>query len=219
MALATAGKEGGHDAVREHLETLFLGQQNAHLLDDVIVGFVNTNEFKQRRYTVQELMTCAPSWGRPKHFKFVHAEIPYLATVDFWEGSQVDFVVIRLPNNGFTYRNLPCNLPCIMSTAPGAAPLRAHAHSGRHEEEEIHRHRHDGWVELDGTLLMEFFPGLAKSLGANFTSILFFYNYKHQRIDMQLFTDDSCAPGLMLTFELGYPYVDDQCQRRPLRRL
>jgi hypothetical protein len=140
-------------------------------------------------------MDCARSWGRPKHFKFMHAENPYLATVDLWEGPDVDFVVIRLPNDGFSY-----------------------AHSGKQESEEFARHRCNGWVELDGTLLMEFFPGLAKVLGDNFTSTVIFYNHKHQRMDMQFFKDDACAPGLMLAFEPGYPYVDDKSQRRPLRR-
>ncbi|KAG2434873.1 hypothetical protein HYH02_012073 [Chlamydomonas schloesseri] len=172
------------------------GRQNVSLLDGVILAFIDSNEFKQRRYTAQELITCAPSWGRPKHFKFARAGIPYLATVDFWEGPHVDFVIIRLPNDGFTY-----------------------AHSGQREEGEIFRHRCGGWVELDDTLLMEFFPNLAKIVANKFTSIALYYNYKQQRIDMQLFTDDPSAPGLMLIFEHGYPYVDDQSQRRPLQRL
>ncbi|EFJ41276.1 hypothetical protein VOLCADRAFT_107749 [Volvox carteri f. nagariensis] len=197
MSLAIAGDErlqGGHDAAREHLQTLFLqpaGRQNVCLLDEVIFDFIGSNEFKQRRYTAQELITCAPSWGRPKHFKFVHAGIPYLATVDFWEGPHVDLVNIRLPNDGFS----------------------------RLREEEIFRHRCGGWVELDGTLLMEFFPNLAKIVANKFTSIIFYYNYKQQCIDMQLFTDDPSTPGLMLTLEHGYPYMDDQSQRRPLQRV
>ncbi|PNH06782.1 hypothetical protein TSOC_006804 [Tetrabaena socialis] len=200
MALAVAGGErlqGGHDAARERLQMLFEhrgGRQNVHLLDEVFDAFIASNEFKQRRYTASELITCASSWGRPKHLKFEHAGITYLATVDFWEGPEVDFINIRLPNNGFTY-----------------------AHSGQREEDEIFRHRCGGWVELNGTLLMEFFPNLGKIVGNDFTSIVFYYNYKEQRIDMQLFTDDPSAPGLQLTFEPGYPYVDEQSQRRPLR--
>ncbi|KXZ42541.1 hypothetical protein GPECTOR_137g648 [Gonium pectorale] len=198
MVLAAAGVEhleGRRDGAREHIQALFLqpaGRQNALLLDEVVVAFIDTNVFKQRRYTAQELLTCAPSWGRPKHFKFVHANVPYLATVDFWEGPDVDFVVVRLPNNGFAYVH--------------------------REEEEFVRHRSDGRVELDGTLVMEFFPGLARVIRDTFTNTVFYYNYTDQRFDVQLFTDDADAVGLMLTFERGYPYVDDQSQRLPLRR-
>ncbi|KAG2491162.1 hypothetical protein HYH03_010375 [Edaphochlamys debaryana] len=169
-------------------------RSNVCLLDEVFGAFMSSNEFKARRYTAEELITGAPSWGRPKHFKFEHAGIPYLATVDFWEGPKVDFINIRLPNDGFTY-----------------------AHSGQREEDEMFRHRCGGWVELDGTLLMEFFPNLGKNVGNYFTSIVFYYNYKEQRIDVQLFTDAPSAPGLQLTFEPGYPYRDDQSQQRPLR--
>ncbi|GIL87131.1 hypothetical protein Vretifemale_15247 [Volvox reticuliferus] len=199
MLQVAAGEERlqeGRDGAREHIQELFLqpvARQNMYLLDEVVVAFFTTNAFKQRRYTAQELLTCASSWGRAKHFKFVHASIPYLATIDFWEGPDVDFVVIRLPNNGFTY------------TRSGAT-------------EEFSRHRRGGWIELDGMLVMEFFPGLAGIIPNIFTKIVFYYNYTHECIDMQLFTDDPGATGLMLTFEPGYPYVDDRSQRQPLWR-
>jgi hypothetical protein len=182
---------------REHLQALFLqpaGRHNALLLDEVIVAFNQTNMFQQQHYTAQELLTCAPTWGRPKHFKFIHSNVPYLATVDFWEGPELSFVVVRLPNDGFTY-----------------------AHSGKSEMEEFARHNSDKWIELNGTLVMEFFPGLSSVIRDKFTNVVFYYNYTHRRIDMQLFADDPNAVGLMLNFEPGYPYVDDQAKRWPVR--
>ncbi|EFJ41303.1 hypothetical protein VOLCADRAFT_107747 [Volvox carteri f. nagariensis] len=85
---------------------------------------------------------------RPKHFKFVHTGILYLAMVDFWEGPHVDFVNVRLPNDGFTY-----------------------VHSGQ-QEEEIFWHRCGSWVELDSMLLMEFFPNLTKIVVNKFASTI-----------------------------------------------
>ncbi|EFJ39988.1 hypothetical protein VOLCADRAFT_100268 [Volvox carteri f. nagariensis] len=58
-------------------------------------------------------------------------------------------------------------------------------------------------VAADGMLLMEFFPNLTKIVVNKFTLTIFYYNYKQQHIDMQLFTDDPSTPGLMLSSSMG----------------
>ncbi len=165
----------------EHLKSVFCGygHKDAQLLNSVFKSFMETNQFRGKHYELKDIVPSSRSGKR--HFRFEHLNIPYLATVDIWQAPDRDYVVIGLPNNGFSY-----------VSAAGQT---------------FYQHRCHGWVELDGTVAMEFFPSMCEKCLANFTRVLFYYNEKHTRVEF-MFSPNDEGMGLMIAFEPGYPYKD-----------
>jgi hypothetical protein len=183
-AISNAAAEqlrGSQEGSREHLRALFsegLLRHDAILLDSVFGAFAESNSFRGTHYELKDIVA---STSGKRHFRFEHLSIPYLATIDIWQAPDREYIVIRLPNDGYSY--------------------------ARAAGQTFYRHRCDGWSELDGTLAMEFFPSLCQKALASFTRVVFYYNEQHNRVDIMLLPDGDGA-GLMVAFEPGYPYKD-----------
>ncbi|KAG2493243.1 hypothetical protein HYH03_008381 [Edaphochlamys debaryana] len=197
---AAAGREhehGSSEGTQEYLKDIFLqsaGQHNVLLADTIFSSFVSTNLYEGRRYTLDQLLNTAPSCGHARYFKFEHVSITYLATVKVWHGPDGPVMVLKLPNNGFRY----------MHTAG----------------EQRYRHKCGGWVTLAMPAVSQFFPALFRAVKRRFVKGVFFYNFDHQRMDVQFRPEGWGGPGagedrepaLEVNFEPGYPYTDDMAQ-------
>jgi len=86
---------------------------------------------------------------------------------------------IKLPNNGFIYK-----------AKEGAS---------------MSRHKSDTWVSL--RTAFKYFPKLV-GMTPNHKSA-FFYNFEAQRVDILMRSSDSAIPDIMVTYEPGFPYRDD----------
>lgn len=54
------------------------------------------------------------------------------------------------------------------------------------------------------------FPFLASAVRSQYSTARVYYNYQQQRLDMKLYPRSVATPGLMVTYEPGYPYMDDK---------
>ncbi|KAG2431487.1 hypothetical protein HXX76_009501 [Chlamydomonas incerta] len=195
-ALVSSAEEqlqGHHEGSLEYLESLFgdlnRRQEDFLQLDSVFEAFQQTNMFRGQHFKLVDICSSA---SVKRYFRFEHLGIPYLATVETWQAPEREYIVLRLPNYGYSY-----------VSAAGQA---------------FYRHRCHGWVQLNGTLAMEFFPRLCQQVvPAKFTSVGFTYNEAHNRIDIMLSREDDGA-GLIIAFEPGYPYTDLVQMPMPRRR-
>ncbi len=121
-----------------------------------------------------------------RYSKFVHCSIPYMATIKMMPFKKRQ-LQIKLPNNGFVYK---CK-----------------------EGDHIARHNSTKWLHLQSTF--KYFPSLLNITPDHITAS-FFYNYEQQRVDFILKSQLDTIPDIMVTYEPGYPYCDDEdlyCER------
>jgi hypothetical protein len=117
--------------------------------------------------------------GVTRFLKFFHCSIPYLATVSMQWHHKLQ-LVIKLPNDGFFYIEKP----------------------GKYWA----RHNSDTWISLPS--MQQYFSNLIQKL-PDHTNGKFFYNYKEQRVDIFLKALSWTVPNILVTYEPGYPYRDD----------
>eukprot|EP00731_Ephydatia_muelleri_P021252 Em0013g979a len=153
------------------------------ILDSVLDEFLKTNSWGY----VDLSQICSSRLTRKTFLRYVHASIPYLATVFEVNGTdQKVWVNVKLCNNSFVYVYKP--------------------------GETIERNNSDGWIQFDECLLH--MPILKANLrNAGFQTIDAYYSYDDQRLDIKAWTCEDDAPNLVLTFEPGYPYRDDDSAR------
>lgn len=152
------------------------------LLDSVFEGFIKTNKHRQRHYTMGDLFSIARSPFK-HYFRFEHLSIPYLATVFTYKGYDYDWLNIKLCNNGFVY-------------TPRAGDA-------------ITRHKSDTWIVLPASEALKWFSFLSSTVKPFYKSARVFYNYAEQRTDIKLYPTAPSTPALLVTFEPGSPYMDD----------
>ncbi len=111
--------------------------------------------------------------------KFSHCNVPYLATVRMLSFDKLR-LEIKLPDNGFIYK-----------AKEGAS---------------MSRHKSDTWVRLRN--VYKHFPKLVE-MTPDHQSAAFFYNFGAQRVDILMRSSDSATPDIMISYEPGFPYKDD----------
>lgn len=61
-----------------------------------------------------------------------------------------------------------------------------------------------------GSGRLQQFPFLSAAAASTaYDTARLYYNYQEKRLDMKLYPRSATAPGLMVTFEPGFPYMDD----------
>lgn len=185
LAIAAAAQQaagppaGVHKSFQMLLEDALSQYTRLSLLDEVFKGFIQTNKHQGRHYSVEDLLSIDHKQG----FFFEHHSIPYLATVDLHRGPDIDWLTIKLCNSSFHY-------------IAKLGPL-------------ISRPNSESWVALEADHVMQQFPFLSAAANTFYDTARLFYNYQEKRLDMKLYPRSAATPGLMVTFEPGYPYMDD----------
>ncbi|KAL0490889.1 hypothetical protein AKO1_009819 [Acrasis kona] len=155
------------------------------LLAEVFQHFANTNESNMKKCTIKEILAYKD--GAPQYHRYYHHNIPYLATVFLFRSFR-HAVNIKLNNNGFQY--VPMN-----------------------REKMPPRHDCDGWILLEEDDKKDLLPILtilntASSGAYRFGSC--FYNYDESRLDVKFVSTKSEYKNVVVTFENGYPWYDDE---------
>ncbi|KAJ3326869.1 hypothetical protein HDU76_012559 [Blyttiomyces sp. JEL0837] len=165
------------------------------LLDDVFDCFIRTNAHRGANWSLQDMLTRS-SYDR-RGFRFVHLDTLYRAEVFLYRGEDADWVNIKLVNNGFSY------IPKAGRLVPP-------------------RHNADGWVLValgtDDVVLDRFCQHINAVPNSPFTSTRIFYNNKHHRLDIKVYSQVADVPHVLVTFEDGYPYYDESVPSTPLRQ-
>ncbi|GLI66397.1 hypothetical protein VaNZ11_010189 [Volvox africanus] len=180
---------GQDDAVKESFRMMFLnrvGSEDSPLLDGVFRGFCETNIFQGTHFSIDMVLQVFEKL----FFRFEHASIPYLATVYRYRGPESDTVVLKLPNNGFTYLVKP-------------------------QGEELFWHKRPGWVSPDPHEAMAQFPTLHAALSKRYHKVVVLYNFTEHRIDMEFEPRVMTDPLFLVTYEPGSPYLDTKTMRKP----
>lgn len=139
--------------------------------------------FRGQNYQLRDLFSVKTK----RYFNFDHLSIPYLATVFTVEGSDTDWLNIKLCNDGFEYL-----------AKPGKP---------------ISRHRSDKWVSLPPDNVAPYFPCIEAAAKPYFSSARTFYNIHECRLDMKFFPKDtSKTPSMIVTYEPGYPFMDNEAE-------
>lgn len=187
MALAEALSQAQAEGTKETFQLLFEAalskHHNLNLLDTVFDGFLKTNVFRGQNYQLCDLFSVKSK----RYFKFEHMSIPYLATVFTVEGHDTDWLNIKLCNGGFEYL-----------AKPGKP---------------ISRHQSDQWVSLPPGNVLPCFTSIVAAAKPYFSSARIFYNAYECRIDMKFFPKDpNKTPAMVVTYEPGYPFMDDEAE-------
>ena len=189
LAVAAAAEQsaGSGDGTQESFQVLFERGLTQHtrmaLLDDVFKAFSGTNIHQGMHYSFEDLLSIMDT----RYFKFEHLSIPYLATVSFYKGPDMDSIMIKLCNDGFEY-------------ITKLGPL-------------ISRHKSDTWIALDPHQALQHFPALSSVAKTLYSSARVYYNYVEKRLDIKLYPRSVSTVGLTVTYEPGYPYMDDAAPR------
>lgn len=142
--------------------------------------FIKTNKHQRRHYKFEEILDIREK----TYFTFTHAEIPYLATVDFERGPRADWVIIRLVNDGFLY-------------------------VAKRGQQRIKRHNRDDWVELSPEEGLDYCKAITSLTASRFPTARTLYTVLGQRTDFQFFPPDEKNVHLQIDFEPGYPFTED----------
>ena len=138
-------KTEGEDKIdmKEVLEDLFGGNgdngekfHDFQLLDEVLSEFVDTAMFRGVHPSLSDIIQTVKEERTPRYYRFTHAAIPYIGTVDLFRGTEFDTINIRLPNDRFQY---------------------VYKHGARFK-----RHRYHGWIDLDEAYCLRYMPKTAK---------------------------------------------------------
>lgn len=189
---ATAAQEMLADRYfpRPHSEVNDVQRHRFQLLYSVLQSFISTNTYRGRTFTFDQILRI----NSKIFFRFEHHDLPYIATVSSINGYDSDWINIKLNNNGFTY------IPRKGQLVP-------------------RRQNSDGWILMEAwtqelPMLVSQLAGVAN--GA-FSSARAFYNWKHNRPDIKFYgKPDSGVPNVLITFEDGDPYYDEDVPATPI---
>lgn len=149
-------------------------------LEELLFEFLGSNG---GGYTLAQMLSFP---ANDKVFcKFHHCKVPYLATIKMVRFPDKLQLRIKLPNNGFVY--MPKEGPSLPGT-----PLS--------------RHKSKSWICLPKTF--QYFKRLI-DITPQHTTASFFYDYKQECVDFLLKSKAASVPDIMVTYEHGFPYVDD----------
>lgn len=166
---------------REASVTQYLQRHHKfELLDSVLTAFLETNTYRGSHYTLPELLNTP----HKRFFLFYHYSIPYLATVFPVDGATATWVNIKLCNDGFAYKP--------------------------REGTPIARHQSTNWVALPIPTFSPYVHTIHATFSSTHKQIRAFYNFPMSRLDLKLYPRDPTGTHILITFEPGYPYVDEE---------
>jgi hypothetical protein len=158
------------------------------LLNEVFQSFLETNNHRGNHYTLEELLKT--KFSENLYLRYEQHGIPYLGTVYDFKYPKKDLLNIKLNNDGFSY------LP-------------------KHGVKIPYRHHCDGWVALqkkdyeDLANIVNAFQELSTDCGV-FERSKLFYNFTEKRLDLKILSKDLKHKDVMITFERGAPWVEDE---------
>jgi hypothetical protein len=168
------------------------------LLDSVFTAFAQTNVSRGRHYSFEEILNIKKE--TPTGFRFIYHDIPYHADVFLYDNWDVDWINIKLVNDGFTY--VPKRGHCVPPRPPIDGKLS------------------DGWIALksgvDGVRLPGIYGSFKDINGGAYTGSRLFYNFKHRRLDFKIVSSKTKHPHVLITFEDGTPDFDEEVESCPL---
>lgn len=181
--------EGEKDAKQEIQQYQYNSYLNKHFNFDLLVkvneDFWNTNleEFR----TVEDIQQYYSHDSNYIYTTYFNHEIPYLATIFSYRTDKINWINIKLNNDGFVYKKL--------------------------KESYLARHNHDKWNILPSEYHI-YFTNLTNQFKNYSCSI--FYNYSKAKLDIKLYNknyDQKSQKHILITFEPGYPdyrYQDEK---------
>ena len=178
-----AEEKGSSDARGEQLISW---RETFGILDDVFAAFIETNVNMGHHRTIDEILA---SHNRRRFYVYEHLQIPYLATTFTYEGTQAEWINIKLNCNGFTWPEPPSD----------SREFRYARHGAR------------DWVTLPrGDFYAAVFPRMYEVFGSA-DDVCFYYAESARRADLKFFYDQDRI-HVIVTFEMGHPYFDDHVE-------
>lgn len=172
-------REHGSEVELLHLED----RQFFETLDGVIGAFFNTNTWRRRHFTLDDVLKVSSK----RYLRYEHLSIPYRASVTRIDDFDATWQCLKLANNGFQYT----------------------AKSGQR----ISRHKYISWIVLGVQEFLQHFPTLQGKVKGAYGEARVFYTYEERRVDIKLYPLDEKLPHLMVTAEEGYPDWSDSAPR------
>jgi hypothetical protein len=156
--------------------------------DDIFDCFLKTNMHLGRRLTEDEIMNTKSLPWRGDQARYERYSIPYLATLFCYGAFDKHTVNIKLNSNGFLFDPI------------------VGANKWPHP-----RHKRYDWVVVPPALHSKF-PRIKRFMRDHgLEEMRIFYHGKEQRMDVQLWAaDTNTSPHVLITFEQGYPWVDER---------
>lgn len=179
---------------------------------DIIKEFLENCDLKVLDEIFKEFLNSARSENIdlikfPYAYKYKlvyrHLEIPYLSTIYIIMYKGKRELNIKLNNNGFLYSRLP------------------------YSKENLNRHHSAGWSKVDYAedFIIHGLPNIKRFCEKVLENVefIFYYNEKEQRADIKAFKVDNVMKSddignIVITFECGYPYMDEEDERMLPRR-
>jgi len=157
------------------------------VVDGIFDAFLNTNTFRNRHFSVDELFRECKPWKR--YYKYVHHGVPYIASTLVVENFDNQWVNFKLANNGFEY-----------------API------SRRTALTWPRHNCDGWIVVPQVVLADSFRTFHRFMrSVGLFRLKMFYNAEHRRIDVKMYaTEPHRTPCVLVTFEPGEPWHPEE---------
>ena len=179
MQQTDANIEGG--AFNVKVEKYNLRFHKFEVLDEVIAAFFATNHRDGDGVTfdMDAVMRLRPADGKI-YTKYLHATVPYLSSLFTVNGSDGMWVNLKLANNGFVYVSKEGTVP----------------------------HQSLNFILLPWNRCISYFTSLHRLIDGRFNRASVHYNFLDDRFDIKLHATPP-APSLIIRFEPGYPYHED----------
>lgn len=151
-------------------------------LDEVFADFIYSNVYQGTHFPFTAILGCFQQQKR--YFRYVHMDIPYLATVMTKHLADHSWLVVKLANDGFVYIEKP----------------------GVH----MYRHNEADWIKLHTEDCFAYFKKTQSLLSYYYDRVETYYNFECNRLDIKLHPADNEAwyPHLMITYEPGTPHEE-----------
>ena len=167
------------DYMREQREKFKPKFVRFELLDKVFTEFLQTNTFRGRHSTLDDIITDCMNSSRERFYLFTHANLPYHAAIRVREKEDYDEVQIQLPNDGFQY----------------------YYKSGS----KAYHHQWRSGVELEIEHCLQYMPQMLALLRPKYDKTEIFCHYAEKRLDVRFHPKNSHAPALLVSYTEGYP--------------
>ena len=146
-----------------------------------------TNNYRGNNYGLDTMLAIKDK----RFFSFKQADIRYLTTVRYVDGSDAEWGNINLVNTEFV------NL---------RKAGEALGHNGK------------GWVILPHHICLSYCENMMDALRDKFGAAKTFYNFRENRIEFQFFPKDKNDVHLLVTFKPGHPDEEHLVQAEPIVR-
>lgn len=151
------------------------------LFDSVYKAFIDTNTYRGIHFTLSQLLETP----HKRFFLFFHRSIPYLARVCPVDGATGAWVNIKLYNEDFACKTRE------------SVPIA------------LHRSSFGDRVSMGGAHNHPYLSSIQSTLYATHRRMRAFYSFRDSRFDIKIYPHDLQDVHVLLTFEPGYPYTDE----------